>query len=96
MLIFVIEINTKAMKNYNKSEIFTRAHYLFRTCKSLYKTFGEALSDVWQSAIKKLKESKKRALELKNYKEFNKPTVAIQPDLSEYYSNKPANYNFGD
>jgi len=84
------------MKNYNKSEIFTRAHFLFRTCKSMYKTFGEALSDVWQSAIKKVKEASKRAKELKVYREFPKATSMAQPNLSNEYSNKSANYNFGD
>lgn len=84
------------MTQYNKSEIFTRAHYLFRTCKSLYKTFGQALSDVWQSAIKKVKATTKRVIELNNYRQSAKPTIATQPDLSNEYSNKANNYYYGD
>ena len=77
------------MKNYNKSEIFKRAHWLFRTCKSLYKTFVQALSDAWKSAIKKVSIARNRDKELKNYIEYPKAIAMTQQNLSEYYNVKP-------
>lgn len=102
MLLFILTLNTinnqitNIMKTYNKSEIFKRAHYLFRTCKSLYKTFGQALTDVWQSAIKKVKVVNERANELKIYRSYPKATSMIQADLTSEYANKPSNYYTGD
>lgn len=80
---------------YNKSEIFKRAHYLFRTL-SIYKTFGEALTVVWQSTIKRVKAANKRSAELKNYRSFAKPSVMIQPNLSEVYTNQRPGAYTGD
>jgi len=61
----------------------------------MYKTFGEALSDVWQSAIKKVKEANKSAKELKTYREFPKATSMAQPNLSNEYK-REIGYNYGD